>query len=125
MFYSSRIHWPKLNSNQNQKVAISSKRGPSPRPPLSGSGNCKGILKSQRECGHPRFCFICVFIFPSLATYAQPLSINTVMAAKTSPVSWVGIPRVWTESPFSFHVLLPLDPKHSCSLGSTGGSREN
>ena len=66
-----------------------------------------------------------MFIFPSLATYAQPLSVNTMMAAKTSPVSWVGIPRVWSELPFSFHVLLTLDPKHSCSLGSTGESREN
>ena len=66
-----------------------------------------------------------LFIFPSLATYAQPLSINTVMAAKTSAVSWVGIPRVWSESAFSFHVLLTRDPKHSCSLGSTGESRED
>ena len=90
MFFSSRIHWPKLSSNQNLKVAISSKRDLL----LSGSGSCEGILKSQRACGNPRFCFICVFIFPSLATYAQPLSINTMMAAKTSLVSWAGIPKV-------------------------------
>lgn len=59
MFFSSRIHWPKLNSNENLKVAISSKRDP----PFLALGAVREFWNLKENVEIPGFVLFVYFIY--------------------------------------------------------------